>query len=605
MDTGKNIREKLSRLPQSPGVYLMKDHQGEVIYVGKAKKLKPRVSSYFRQKVDRPKTELLVSKIVDFEWIVTDSETEALVLESNLIKEYRPQYNIRLIDDKHYPYIKITLEEDFPRVVVVRRRGSDKARYFGPYTSATSMHEAIRTIRSVFALRTCSKQKFNNRKRPCLNYQIKKCSGPCMAYISQEDYGKRIDDVILLLEGNSSELLESLKKQMQEAAQSLAYEQAAILRNQIYALESIAEKQKVIMENHDDQDVVALHVGEERSLVQIFFIRSGKMITRETFELDNTKDQTDGEIMGAFIKQYYKQVNDLPGKILVSVLPDEEEILLEWLAQRRGKRVVIHWPQRGASRRLIDMVAENARLTYQEIGLQQKKRVLSAKALGDLSKTLGLTEPAHRIECFDVSNISGTNTVASMAVFIDGKPDVSRYRRFTIRSVDGPNDYASMEEVISRRFAGAKKHKEGFEHLPDLVIIDGGKGQLSSARKIMKAQGFASIPTFGLAEKEELLFSEGSPLPLVLPKDSEALYLVQRIRDEAHRFAISFHRDKRHKQAFTSVLDSVPGIGPKRKKVLLQTFGSVKGVQRAKPEDIAKALHLKLEKAQEIKEFLG
>ncbi|QRN86897.1 excinuclease ABC subunit UvrC [Clostridia bacterium] len=602
---GKNIEKKLHRLPKSPGVYLMRGESNQVIYVGKAKNLKNRVRSYFRDKVDRPKTAIMVSQIRDLEWIVTESETEALVLECNLIKEYRPKYNIRLVDDKHYPYIKVTIGEDFPRVLVVRRRGTDGSRYFGPYTSAGAMHEVLSLIRELFSLRSCGNQKFKNRKRPCLNYQIKRCDAPCMGKISKEEYAKQVKEAILLLEGNTNELIRLLNREMQAAAEGLAFEKAARIRDQIKALKNIGEKQKVIMEKKEDQDVIAIHAGENRAVVQLFFVRNGKVINRETFEMDNTGEQEEAAVMAAFLKQYYLVGKEIPARIVVDVLPEEQESLEQWLKERRGKKVELFWPQRGEAKRLVHMVKENAKLTYLDNMLQKKKKELSEAALSDLGKALSLPSPPHRIECYDISNIQGSNTVASMVVFLDGKAANSEYRRFTIRTVEGPNDFASMQEVLSRRFRGAKEEKPGFEKIPDLIIIDGGKGQLSSARAILKEYGFSSIPTFGLAKREELLFREGESEPIRLERDSEALYLVQRVRDEAHRFAITFHREKRDKRTVTSILDSVPGIGPKRKKQLLNTFGSAKGVRRASAQEIADTLHISLKKAEEVKEYLG
>ena len=605
MATGKNIEKKLRRLPKSPGVYLMRDGAGQVLYVGKAKNLKNRVMSYFRDKVDRPKTAVMVSQVRDLEWIVTDSETEALVLECNLIKEHRPKYNIRLVDDKHYPYIKVTVQEDYPRVQIVRRRGTDGSRYFGPYTSAGAMHDALAIIRDLFSLRTCGNQKFKNRKRPCLNHQIKRCEAPCMGRVSKEEYAKQVQEVILLLEGNTRELIRMLTAEMKGAAESLAFEKAGRIRDQIKALKSISEKQKVIMEKKEDQDVVALHAGEDKAVVQQFFVRGGKVVGRETFEMDNSGGQEDAEVMSAFLKQYYLTGKEIPARILLDVLPEDQEALEDWLREKRGKKVELFRPQRGEARRLVHMVKENAKLTYLEESLQKKKKELSGAALAELGQALSLDAPPHRIECYDISNIQGANIVASMVVFLDGKAATGEYRRFIIRSVEGPNDFASMQEVLSRRFQGAKEEKPGFEKTPDLVIIDGGKGQLSAARAIMKDNGFGAIPTFGLAKKEELLFQEGESEPIVLDRDSEALYLVQRIRDEAHRFAITFHREKRDKRTVTSILDSVPGIGPKRKKMLLTTFGSVRGVRRASAKDIADTLHVSLKKAEEIKEFIG
>lgn len=599
------LEEKLSNLPVSPGVYLMKDAAGEILYVGKAKNLRSRVQSYFREKVDRPKTALLVRRIRDVEWIITDTETEALILELNLIKEHRPRYNILMIDDKHYPYLKINVKEDYPRVEVVRRRREDGARYFGPYTSSLAMNEVLRIIESLFLVRTCSDGKFGSRTRPCLNYQIRKCLGPCMGYVSPQEYRKGIEEILMLLEGKTAPLLSRLRKRMEKESEELNFEEAARLRDQMQAVESLSRRQKVVTDSSDDRDVLALVRGDLGAAGQIFFVRNGRVIGRDRVELKNVRGMEDAEIMASFIQQYYNMARDLPGEILVSVLPADQEVLEDWLGRMRGKKVVIRHPRRGQPRRLVDMVMENARLGYEELNLRRMKEDRTGRALQELADALDLPAPPGRIECYDISNISGTNTVASMVVFEDGMPRKNQYRRFRIRTVEGPNDFASMEEVLTRRFGRLEEGDVRFGAVPDLVIIDGGKGQLSSARKIMKEHGAGDIPTFGLAKKEEELFREGTAEPVVLPRDSEALYLVQRIRDEAHRFAITFHRKLRGQEALTSVLDSVPGIGPKRKKILLNTFGSPAGVRQAPAGEIARALGISLERAEKIKDDLG
>ncbi len=604
MDSQTQLEQKIERLPAEPGVYLMKDESGEILYVGKAKNLRSRVRSYFRATVDRPKTALLVSRIRDLEWIVTDSETEALVLECNLIKEHRPRYNVMMIDDKHYPYVKVTTGETYPRVQIVRRRGADDARYFGPYTDVTTLNEVLAIIGDLFSLRTCANGKFRSRSRPCLNHQIKKCDAPCMGLVSPEDYRRQVDEVLLLLEGKTDRLLRRLKEEMDQASTNLAFERAARIRDGMASVRRLGSGQKMVSQGYHDRDILALATDGPRACGQIFFVRSGKVIGRSQMPLHHTEGLADGEIMGAFIKLYYSTARDLPGELLVSVPPEEVELLEDYLSSLRGKKVRIHHPRKGENRRLVEMVAENARLGILEMDVRDLKSRRRDGALKELQVALSLDHLPRRIECFDISNIGGSQMVASMVVFQDGEPLKSRYRRFKIRTVEGPNDFAAMEEVLGRRFSGKRDKDPAFLEMPDLVIIDGGKGQLSSARQVMHRAGVADIPTAGLAKKEELLFLEGRRDPVVLAPDAEARYLVQRIRDEAHRFAITFHRKLRGQEAFTSVLDSIPGIGPKRKKALLQAFGSPAGVRQASAGDIAAVLRISEEHAERIKEYL-
>ncbi|KAB2952176.1 excinuclease ABC subunit UvrC [Heliorestis acidaminivorans] len=598
------LQEKLNKLPNKPGVYLMKDEQGQVIYVGKAINLKNRVRSYFQgSKNLTAKTQALVSRIKDLETIVTDSELEALILECTLIKEHKPRYNIMLRDDKSYPYLKVTLQESFPRLIVTRRLEKDGAKYFGPYSSAGSVRETVNLIRSLFPLRSCAGADCKHRKRSCLNHHIGRCLAPCSGKVKTEEYTKVIKDVIAFLEGKEDQILRRLQSDMMAAAEALEFEKAAEIRNQLQALERVMEKQKVVSTTLEDQDVIAMARGINQVCVQIFFIRAGKLIGREHFFLEGTDEMDRSQVITAFVKQYYSRSEFIPPQVLLQEpldSPEEAELIRSFLKEKRGGSVDIVVPKRGKKYQLVEMVSKNALLTLeQQEREQQHKKSRTEDAVLELQKHLDLEEIPWRIECFDISNTMGQESVASMVVFEGGAPKRSDYRRFRVRTVEGPNDFASMEEVLGRRFARAREEAKAiaeghldamsakFAILPDLVIVDGGKGQLSSARKAMVQHGYAIIPTFGLAKENEWLFHEGSSEPIVLPRHSKALYLVQRLRDEAHRFAITYHRQLRSKAGLTSALDKIAGIGPKRKTALLQHFGSVKAIKSATVEEIA------------------
>ncbi|WP_066633541.1 excinuclease ABC subunit UvrC [Desulfolucanica intricata] len=612
------VTEKLQYLPARPGVYLFRDMAGEIIYVGKAVSLKNRVRSYFQSGANlTPKVRAMVPKIADLEYIVTDSEVEALILESNLIKEHRPRYNVSLKDDKSYPYLKVTLNEDFPRVFITRRVLKDGARYFGPYTRVGAVHETMRLLKKLFPFRTCKQKEPPNRDRPCLNQHIKRCLGPCCGLVSKEEYKKAIDEICLFLEGRQDELVKSLKKRMEEAAEALEFERAAELRDQLQAVETIVEKQKIISSGREDQDVVALARGISETCVMVFFIRGGKIIGREHFLLRGTEDSGRAEVITAFIKQYYNQAEFIPREILLPEIVEEEAgVISQWLSEKKEARVYLRVPRRGEKRRLVEMVEKNALLLLDQIEQERQARKDDLQAaLGELARALGLKKPPYRLECYDISNTQGTESVASMVVFEEGKPRKDQYRKFKIKTVEGPNDFASMQEVIERRFKRGKEERElintgqlstkdaKFHRLPDLVIIDGGKGQLSAAREVMHGLGFSYIPTFGLAKQEELLFKEGEKDPVVLPRDSRALYLVQRLRDEAHRFAITYHRQLRTKRNLKSLLDEIEGIGPKRRRELLKAFSGLEEIGKAGLDELAAVEGMNKKAAEAVYEY--
>ncbi len=605
------LEEQLKALPERPGCYLMKDARGHLIYVGKARSLKNRVRSYFQAARNlTAKVLSMVAQVESLEYIVTDSEVEALILEANLVKQHRPKYNIKLKDDKAYPFLKLTVGEKWPRLLVTRQVKKDKARYFGPYTTAQTMWETLKLCRRIFPLRSCNRVEAHTR--PCLDLHIGRCLGPCQKdYSGEEDYRQTVAELCSFLEGKSEELIQRLKGRMEEAAGNLQFEKAAEIRDQIQAVEKVLEPQKVVSSGFEDQDAVAYAASGDDACVMAFFIRQGKLVGREAFFLTEVEGSSGPEILGAFLKQFYDEAGFLPKVILVAEDFEDRGPLGEWLSQKRGSRVALSVPRRGEKRELLEMVAGNARLALDEkLAARRREVEATTGAAGSLGEQLGLDRVPRRIECYDISNLMGQEAVASMVVFIDGKAAKDQYRRFRIKTVEGPNDFASMAEAIRRRFAragarGAGRPAGKFSELPDLVIIDGGKGQLSAARREMKELGHGSIPAFGLAKENEWLFAEDRGDPIILPRDSAALYLVQRIRDEAHRFAISYHRKLHAGAAIRSALDEIPGIGPARKKALIRRFGSVRGIREAVLDDLAAVKGITRPLAEKIKEFLG
>ena len=708
---------RLAALPARPGVYIMRNDKGDVIYVGKAASLRNRVRNYFgATHAFEPKTRALVEQIEDFEYIVTQNAAEALHLEATLVKRHQPFFNVRLKDDKHYPYLRIDVQNEWPRVEIARRVLNDGARYFGPYASASSVRMTLSIVKKLFPWRSCTKAITGTDARPCLDYFIHRCIAPCTSYCTKEEYDEVIRETILFLEGKSSEVINSLKRQMEASSEALAFERAALFRDQIKAVTNVAEKQFVERIRATDEDVFGLardpstdkRDGDE-ACVQVFFIRGTQMVGRDFFTLDGVKDESDADILGSFLKQFYESAVYVPKTVVVPFAVTEASLIAEWLSEKRGSKVTIAVAQRGVRRRMVDLASENARESLDMLRVRwladSNKR---DEALTQLQEELNLPSYPRRIECYDNSNIQGTSPVASMVVFIDGKPRTAEYRRFKIKTVVGANDFASMAEILGRRFkrwetdnsdAGQAEFIEGsmeayeeidgkVDHnltpsfpllvdgegearleakqghtagrendgaplalsmadgapvqlaaidaddelpmldrnprqarmfdadeenedgllgwgaLPDLVIVDGGKGQLSAALDVMRNLGLKDVPLAGLAKQNEELFVQDLSEPIVLPRTSQALYLVQRIRDEAHRFAITYHRQVRSKAGMQSALDSIPGIGPKRKRALLRKFGSVKAIREASIEEVATTIGFTTTLATKVKQAL-
>ena len=616
MSWSEKLETILSSLPETPGCYLMKDESGKIIYVGKAINLKNRVRSYFQKSIDHSyKTRRMVENIRDIEWIVVASELEALILEMNLIKEHRPFYNVRLKDDKRYPYIKIHWQDDFPKISVTRNMVQDGSRYYGPYTSVWAVHQTLDILRKIFPYLTCAREITGKDPRPCLYFDIHLCSGPCIGAISKADYRQMIEDLAKFLEGKTDPVLKRLQVEMARASNQLNYEKAAVVRDQIQAVERVVERQKIISNERKDSDVIAMARNNGEACVQIFFIRSGKLIGREYFILEGTEDEANAEILEEFIKQFYSQAAYIPNKVMLPQEVEEAMIINEWLNTRRGgEKVQISVPKRGQSKELVKMAAENAAETLRSLEIRWKAdKDRQRDALGEIQAALGMSEPPNRIECYDISNTQGTASVGSMVVFEQGIPNKKLYRRFNIRTVTGPDDFASMREVLTRRFSNYFSENEAkdtpgykpdlaFSILPDLLIVDGGKGQLRQAMDVLQDISLTDQFTIvGLAKQEEELFLPHRSESVRLDDHSQGYYLVQRIRDEAHRFAITAHRNRRGKIGLTSRLDTIPGIGPTRRKELISKFGSIQGILDADPEEIAKIKGISIEKANAIK----
>ena len=601
----KESEQRLRVTPESPGVYLMKDARGNVLYVGKASVLRNRLRTYFGASSNLPnKIRRMLEQLDDFETIVTDSESEALILENTLIKRYRPRYNARLKDDKTYPFLKIDLKEEFPRVYITRRVLKDGARYFGPFATAGTVRKTMDLIKKLFPYRSCTKQITGKDPRPCLEYYISRCVAPCTGFASKEEYGRVIQQVILFMEGDTEAVTQDLKQNMERSADNLEFERAAVLRDRIRSVEKVAEEQRINVDSNlvKDMDVIALAQGPNEAWVQVFFIRHNKLVGSDHFFMEGTQDEQPGLVQGQFIKQFYGTALTIPPRMLVQHSMEEEELISGWLRDLRGGPVRITRPQRGDHKRLIDTVAANATqgLTQYRVKWLNDSDV-TQKATEELQEELSLPMPVRRMECYDISHIQGTNTVASMVVFEDGRPKPAHYRRFRIKTVEGVDDFESMREVLRRRFkrlgaARAAEAKAGADGpglgdtwgiLPDLVLIDGGKGQLSAALEVFLELGLTDVPLASLAKENEEIFVPDTPEPIILPRDSQALYLVQRIRDEAHRFAITYHRNLRSKSSVRSAIDMVTGIGPKRKRTLMRRFGTIKGIKDAPVEEIA------------------
>ena len=660
----RGFDDLLKALPTTPGVYLMKNADGAIIYVGKAASLRNRVRSYFQTPYGKePKVQVMVSHIADFEYIVTETESEALLLENLLIKQHKPTYNSRLKDDKSYPYIKIDPREDFPQLYFTRRVQADGARYFGPFASALSVRRTMDLLKKLFPYRSCTKPITGTDDRPCLEYHIHRCVAPCIGAVDREEYGEVIQQAMQFLEGDSDDVLRALQAKMAQASDATRFEQAAILRDQVRAIESVSENQKVVSDRDEDADVIALAIDQGEVWAELFQVRRGKVAGRDHFLMEGAEAEEPSEVLERFVQQYYDAAPAVPRMLLVEHTMEYGELLEEWLTEKRGSRVHIQVPQRGVRRHLVRMVAENASqgLTQRRIKwLGQADKV--SQALTELQETLNLPDVPHRIECYDVSNIQGTNSVGSMVVFEEGRPKTSQYRRFKIKTVEGPDDYASMQEMLRRRFkrlgeamsqaaaegrtlptlsadgegepsgAGAlgttrvkyrrrrraktgavaaaeadqaPPKQESWGLVPSLVIIDGGKGHLNAVQEVFLELGITDIPLVSLAKQQEEIFLPHMPEPVLLPRASQGLYLVQRVRDEAHRFAITYHRQRRSKAATQSALDTVPGVGPKRKRALLRAFGTVAGIRAASADDIATVEGFTLASADKLKAALG
>jgi excinuclease ABC subunit C len=649
--TRRNLEQTLGQVPDAPGVYLMLGENERILYIGKAISLRNRVRSYFQDSAFlAPRTEKMVERVVDVRWIVVNNEIESLILEANLIKRHQPPFNVRLRDDKRYPYLKVS-NEPFPRVMFTRVVRDDGARYFGPYTNAHGLRELINLVRVVFPLRTCREPIDGKRKRPCLQYHIKRCLAPCVGYQSEPEYDELVDEVVLFLEGQQDRLLERLNAEMTDAAGRLNYEAAAHLRDRIVAVRRVTEGQKVVWRSRIDMDLIAAAKAQGQACMQVFMVRGGKLIGQEHFMLDGVADQPDDVLFGEFFKQFYtaraaqtnigvtdgfsplalREARDnevpialkararkpasaatIPKEILVETLPAELGVIEAWLGELKDQRVRVLLAQRGPRAEYMRLVRENAEQNLKAfLAHQELQETISARSLTELAAALDLPEPPHRIECYDISNIQGTNPVASMVVFVEGRAKKSDYRRFKIRYDQGANDFAMMQETLRRRLRYLRadtnapgeedpasiredetleaqlRRKEKFHHRPDLLLIDGGKGQLNAVVEVLEELELWGIPVAGLAKEHEWLYVPGQSEPIVLPPGSPGLHLVMRVRDEAHRFAVEFHRKRRGKAMTRSALDALSGVGPVRRKRLLNAFGSLAAIKRAGVDEIA------------------
>ncbi|MBV8372310.1 MAG: excinuclease ABC subunit UvrC [Candidatus Eremiobacteraeota bacterium] len=649
------LGQTLTQIPDAPGVYLMLGRDGEILYIGKAVSLRSRVRSYFQDSAaHHVRTTAMVERVADVRTIVVTNEIEALILEANLIKRHQPPFNVRLRDDKRYPYLKVT-NEPFPRVVFTRMVKDDGARYFGPYTNAHALRELIDLVRLVFPLRTCREPIDGRRKRPCLQYHIKRCLAPCVGYQSEDEYDAMISEVVLFLEGKQESLLARLQSDMTDAAEHFNFEAAARLRDRIVHVRRVTEEQKVVWKSRLDMDLIAIARARGQACMQVFLVRGGKLIGQEHFILDGVVDQPDAVLMGEFLKQFYTArtasapesnglslariardnqapvpikararanpayASAVPKEVLVAELPDERATIESWLSGVKGQRVRVLQPQRGARADYMRLVRENAEQNLKAfLAHQEVQETAQARSLAELADALELPELPHRIECYDVSNIGGTNPVASMIVFVEGRAKKSEYRKFKIQYDRGPNDFAMMQETLRRRLRYLRRvtdedpslehelaRKEKFNKKPDLLLIDGGKGQLSAVLEVMEELDMTGLSVAGLAKEHEWLYLPGQAEPVVLPANSPALHLVARIRDEAHRFAVTYHRQRRAKSMTQSALDALDGVGPVRKKRLLTAFGSTSGIKRASLDEIAAVKGMTATLAAKVKQALG
>lgn len=602
MKEGFDLKEELKKLPDSPGVYLMHAKNDEIIYVGKAINLKRRVSSYFRKINNRgPKIEKMITLIHYFEYIVTDSELEALVLENNLIKEHRPKYNTMLKDDKSYPFMKVTVQEDFPRVLFARQMKRDGAKYFGPYTSAGAVKDTIELVKKLYGIRTCNKSlpKEIGKGRTCLYYQMKQCAGPCQGYISKEEYKERIDHLLAFLNGDYKKVLAQLEQRMKEKAAAYEFEEAAEYRDLIESVQHVTGSQRVVKTRGVDRDVIAMARKEKETVVSVFFVRDGKLLGREHFHMENTGKDTGSQIVDAFIKQYYAGTPFVPHELLTEFPVEEQDLLEQWLGERRGGRVHIITPMKGEKSKMIDLARENARVVLsRDLEKMKREEARTVGAARELAELLGLSD-ASRLEAFDISNTSGYQSVASMVVFEKGRPKKNAYRKFKLRTVAGPDDYKSMEEVLTRRFTD-----ERFNIYPDVIMMDGGKGQVNVALKVLEELNI-HIPVCGMVKDDNhrtrgLYYNNEE---ISFPRNSEVFGMITRLQDEAHRFAITYHKLLRGKEQVKSILDDIQGVGPARRKALMQHFKEIEKIKNATMEELSQVKEITPQVAKEIYHF--
>ena len=595
-----NIEEELKKLPSKPGVYLMHDERDAIIYVGKAISLKNRVRQYFQSSRNKGvKIEQMVTHIARFEYIITDSELEALVLECNLIKEHRPKYNTMLMDDKAYPFIKVTVQEDFPRVLFARQMYKDKAKYYGPYTSAAAVKDTIDLIHKLYGIRTCNRQlpKMQGKERPCLNYHIHQCPAPCQGYISKEEYGESVKKALHFLNGNYAPILKELEEKMQQAAEEMEFEKAIEYRELLGSVKKIAQKQKITNSDMEDKDVIAMAKDREDAVVQVFFIRDGRLIGRDHFCLHIAADDKKEEILAAFVKQFYAGTPYIPREIMMQYEIGEAEVIESWLSERKGQKVHICVPKKGEKEKLVELAQKNAKMVLD----QDKERIRreEGRTIGAMKEIAGLLNlpEISRVEAYDISNISGFQTVGSMVIFEKGKPKRSDYRKFRIRGVQGADDYASMEEMLTRRLSH-------YETYPDLIMMDGGRGQVNIALKVIDAVG-VHVPVCGMVKDDHHrtrgIYFNNVEIPI--DRDSEGFRLVTRIQDEAHRFAIEYHRSLRSKEQVHSVLDDIKGIGPARRRALMKAFQTLDDLKAASEEELAQVEGMNSLSARQVYEF--
>ena len=614
-----NIPEELKKLPDQPGVYIMHDASDAIIYVGKAVSLRNRVRQYFRASHNEGiKKDQMVKKIARFEYIITDSELEALVLECNLIKEHRPKYNTMLRDDKTYPYIKVTLGEDYPRVLFCRQMKKDKSRYFGPYTSAGAVKDTIELIQKLYHIRTCNRTlpRDTGKERPCLNYHIKQCYGPCQGYISKEDYRKNIDEALEFLNGNYAPILKSLEQKMMQASEAMDFEKAIEYRELLNSVTQIAQKQKITQFDGEDKDIIAMASDDRDAVVQVFFIRGGKLIGREHFYVTIANEDTKRQVLTTFVKQFYAGTPYLPKEIILQSEIDEMDIISEWLSKKRGQKVTLRVPQKGMKEKLVELAEKNAKLVLSQD--REKLKREEGRTIGALKEIADWLDMEHlnRVEAYDISNINGFETVGSMIVYEKGKPQRSDYRKFKLRTITGPDDYASMHEVLTRRFThGLEEQKEleekqmdasygSFTKFPDLIMMDGGRGQVNIALQVLE-ELHLNIPVCGMVKDDNHrtrgLYYHNVEIPI--DTRSEGFKLITRIQDEAHRFAIEFHRSLRSKSQVHSVLDDINGIGPARRKALMRKFQSLEAIRNASVEELAGTDAMNEQAAAEVYKF--